>query len=160
MDTNTDMHIEKIKQLAQLFEQSSLTALELCEGATKIRMERSLQTVIPASPAPAQTRSPESENAPAESGLSIFEKQKEVIDFNYMTEVKAPMVGVFYAAPSPDAEPYVRRGDQVKKGDVLCIIEAMKLLNEIVAENDGEVADVCAQNGQVVEFSQTLFKLC
>ncbi|HML49609.1 MAG TPA: acetyl-CoA carboxylase biotin carboxyl carrier protein, partial [Clostridia bacterium] len=74
-------------------------------------------------------------------------------------EVKSPMVGVFYAAPSPESPPFVKRGDRVKRGDVLCIIEAMKLLNEIAAEADGEIADICVENGQVVEYSQTLFKI-
>lgn len=74
-------------------------------------------------------------------------------------EVKSPMVGVFYAAPSPEADPFVRIGDTVKKGDVLCILEAMKLMNEITAEQDGKIADICAKNGDVVEFGQVLFKI-
>ena len=67
------------------------------------------------------------------------------------------MVGVFYAAASPDEEPFVSVGDKVKKGDVLCIIEAMKLMNEITADSDGEIVQVCAENEQVVEYGQTLF---
>ena len=66
---------------------------------------------------------------------------------------------MFYAAPSPGAEPFVRVGSRVKKGDVLCIVEAMKLMNEIQAERDGEIVDICAHDGDVVEFGQTLFKL-
>ena len=81
------------------------------------------------------------------------------MDFNHLTQVKSPLVGVFYAAPAPDAAPFVKVGDTVKKGDVLCIVEAMKLMNEIVAETDGVVVDICAGNGDVVEFGQTLFKL-
>ena len=65
----------------------------------------------------------------------------------------------FYSSPSPDAEPFVKIGDKVKKGDVLCIIEAMKLMNEYVAPQDGEIVDICAENGQLVEFGQCLFKL-
>ena len=83
-----------------------------------------------------------------------------MVDYNDMTEVKSPMVGVFYAAPAPDAKPYVQVGDKVKKGDVLCIIEAMKLMNEIQADADGEIADICVQNGDLVEYGQTLFKIC
>ncbi|MDO4356300.1 MAG: acetyl-CoA carboxylase biotin carboxyl carrier protein, partial [Clostridia bacterium] len=82
-----------------------------------------------------------------------------VVDFNQVTPVKSPMVGVFYAAPSPEKPPFVKVGDRVKKGDVLCIIEAMKLMNEITAEQDGEIADVCVANGDVVEFGQILFKI-
>ena len=74
-------------------------------------------------------------------------------------EVKAPIVGVFYSAPSPEADPFVRIGDTVKKGDVLCILEAMKSMNEITAEHDGKIVDICVQNGDVMEFGQVLFKI-
>ena len=69
------------------------------------------------------------------------------------------MVGVFYSAPSPDEDPFVQQGDMVQKGDVLCIIEAMKLMNEIQADEQGEIAEVLVQNGQVVEYGQPLFRL-
>ena len=69
------------------------------------------------------------------------------------------MVGIFYAAPSPEAEPFVKVGSKVKKGDTLCIIEAMKLMNDVVAEEDGEIVEICAENGSLVEFGQTLFKI-
>ena len=71
----------------------------------------------------------------------------------------SPLVGTFYNSSSPDAEPFVKVGDTVKKGQTLGIIEAMKLMNEITAEEDGEIAEVCVQNGQVVEFGQPLFRL-
>jgi len=74
-------------------------------------------------------------------------------------EIKSPMVGVFFAAPSPDSEPFVKIGDTVKKGDVLCILEAMKLMNEITAEQDGKITSICAENGDVVEFGQVLFNI-
>jgi len=83
----------------------------------------------------------------------------EVVDFNRITEVKSPIVGVFYAAPSPDVEPFVTIGSKVKKGDVLCIVEAMKLMNEITAECDGEIVDICVKNGEITEFGQVLFKI-
>ena len=71
----------------------------------------------------------------------------------------SPMVGVFYSSPNPEARPYVQVGDTVKKWDTLCIIEAMKLMNEIPAEVDGTVAEICVSNGQVVEFNQPLFRI-
>ena len=80
-------------------------------------------------------------------------------DFNAAKMVLSPMVGVFYASPSPSDPPFVTVGSKVKKGDVLCIIEAMKLMNEITAEEDGEIIDICAANGSVVEYGQILFKL-
>ena len=81
------------------------------------------------------------------------------LDFNAISLVTSPMVGVFYATPAPDQEPFVKVGSKVKKGDVLCIIEAMKLMNEITAEQDGEVVDICVKSGDVVEFGQPLFKI-
>ncbi len=73
--------------------------------------------------------------------------------------ITSPMVGVFYRAPSPDSKPFVEVGDKVKKGDVLCIVEAMKLMNEIEAEYDCEIVEICVPNGEAVEFSQVLFKV-
>ena len=75
------------------------------------------------------------------------------------TPVTSPMVGVFYAAPAPDKEPYVSVGSKVNKGDVLCLIEAMKLMNEVTAEKSGEIVEVCVENGQVVEYGQPLFMI-
>ena len=69
------------------------------------------------------------------------------------------MVGIFYASPDPDSAPYVKKGDRIKKGDTLCLIEAMKLMNEVVAERDGEIVEVCVENGALVEFGQVLFRI-
>lgn len=149
------MDLKTIRHLTQLFERSTLTALEVCEGESRIRMERSAA----AQPVPVPLPQPKGNLASEQSASPLPKTRDEAVDFNRLTEVKAPMIGIFYAAPSPDAAPYVRRGDRVKKGDVLCLIEAMKLLNEIVAETDGEIADVCVQNGELVEYAQTLFKL-
>lgn len=135
-----------MKALAQIMEEHKLTLLELEEEGTKIRLERAA--------AAAQTAA-----APAAPVMAPAAAAPDVIDFNQFKEVKSPMVGVFYAAPSPDAAPFVKVGDRVKKGDVICIIEAMKLMNEITADGDGEVVDICVQNGEVVEYGQTLVKL-
>ena len=135
-----------MKALAQIMEEHKLTLLELEEEGTKIRLERAA--------AAAQTAA-----APAAPVMAPAAAAPDVIHFNQFKEVKSPMVGVFYAAPSPDAAPFVKVGDRVKKGDVICIIEAMKLMNEITADEDGEVVDICVQNGEVVEYGQTLVKL-
>lgn len=81
------------------------------------------------------------------------------LDMTKVVAVKAPMVGVFYAAPAPGAEPFVHVGSKVKKGDTLCVIEAMKAMNEVTAEVDGEVVDVCASDGELVEYGCVLMKL-
>ena len=73
--------------------------------------------------------------------------------------VTSPMVGVFYQAPAEDAEPYVKVGDRVRAGTVLCLVEAMKMMNEITAESDGTIAEVCVQNGQVVDYGRELFRI-
>ena len=157
------MNIREIRELAKLVRECELSALEVNEGETRIRLERTVpaagvqEIVVPvAAPAavPVAAPAPVQPAEPAEPAV-----EAPVVDFNQVTPVKSPMVGVFYAAPSPEKPPFVKVGDHVKKGDVLCIIEAMKLMNEITAEQDGEIADVCVANGDVVEFGQILFKI-
>ena len=150
------MKIEEIRELAQIMKENGLGVLELQEDGTSLRLETAcatapvVQAVVPAAapaaPAPAPTAP-----ATAQDGTPVA--------FNNLKEVKSPMVGMFYQAPSPEAAPYVRVGSKVKKGDVLCVIEAMKLLNEITADTDGEIVDVCVENGQLVEYGQVLFKI-
>lgn len=154
------MKINDIKALAELVSKNNLSALEYSEGETHLRIENAPRTVtvapaveaaLPAAPA-APAAAPAVEAAPvaaADAGA----------DFNAAKMVTSPMVGVFYASPSPTDPPFVTVGSKVKKGDVLCIIEAMKLMNEITAEEDGEIIDICATNGSVVEYGQILFKL-
>ena len=73
--------------------------------------------------------------------------------------IKSPLAGVFYDSPSPDDEPFVKVGDKVKKGDTLCLIESMKVMNELTADTDGEIAEICAENGQIVEYSQVIYRI-
>ena len=83
----------------------------------------------------------------------------DVVNFNHVTELKSPMVGTVYVSPSPGAEPYVKIGDKVKKGQVLCLIEAMKLMNEYTAPQDGEIVDINIHDGDLVEYGQCLFTI-
>lgn len=158
------MDIKQIRKLAEILEQSGLSAVEVCEKDTKIRLERNI-TVAPSIGAAAVNHAvAAAETVALNQGGVITPKPtadglKGEVDFNNMSEIKSPMVGVFYRGSSPDTEPYVKIGDKVKKGAVLCIVEAMKLMNEITADCDGEILDICAQDGQVVEYGQTLFKL-
>ena len=148
------MKINDIKALAELVSKNNLSALEYSEGETHLRIENAPRTVTvaPAAAPAAPAAAPAVEAAPvaaADAGA----------DFNAAKMVTSPMVGVFYASPSPTDPPFVTVGSKVKKGDVLCIIEAMKLMNEITAEEDGEIIDICATNGSVVEYGQILFKM-
>ena len=148
------MDIEKIKALTEVLNAGGLSAIEVGEGENRIRIERELSTV------PVQKEfTPVFPQTPATATMPDEDASEKTIDFNRLTEVKSPLVGVYYAASSPDAEPFVSIGSKVKKGDVLCIIETMKLMNEIVAEQDGEIVDVCIKNGDIAEFGQILFKM-
>ena len=140
------MTADKIKTLAEVFISNNLTKLEACEGGVRIVLERTgAQASYTTASAPASET----------DGLVTV----PAIQPDGLIEVTSPIVGVFYSAPSPDSAPFVRIGDKVRKGDVLCIIEAMKLLNEIAADADGEIADICVKNGDIAEYGQTLFKL-
>lgn len=148
------MKMSDIRTLAELVEKHGLTALDYAEGEAHIRIERT--------PAPVTAAVPAAPAAPAAAPAPAAEPVKDEdtgADFNAAKMVLSPMVGVFYASPSPSDPPFVTVGSKVKKGDVLCIIEAMKLMNEITAEEDGEIIDICAANGSVVEYGQILFKL-
>lgn len=150
------MKIEEIRELAQIMQESGLSVLEWQEGGASLRLETACMAgpaVVPVAPA-AVPAAPVQQEAPP-----LAAQDGTPVDFNNLKEVKSPMVGMFYQAASPEAEPYVRIGSKVKKGDVLCVIEAMKLLNEITADTDGEIVDVCVENGQLVEYGQVLFKI-
>ena len=135
-----------IRMYAKLMREEELTGLEITEEGVTVRLERSapagVYTVAPAAPAP--------QTAPT------AEEPKASDDGSYIT---SPMVGVAYLAPTENSEPFVKLGDKVKAGDTLCIVEAMKLMNEIPAEFDGTVAEICVQNDQVVEYGTKLFRI-
>ena len=152
------MNLRQIRELVRLLESSSLSVLEIEEADLRVRLEKG-QTAGLAQPVPAALPQAVPAALPVETAPDPAPVADGTVDFNRLKEVKSPLVGIFYAAPSPGAEPFAGVGSRVKKGDVLCVVEAMKLMNEITADTDGEVIDVCVQNGQVVEFGQILFKL-
>lgn len=139
------MNYENIREIAAIMKESGLSLVEITEGETIIHLERQAVAAAEKPIAVSLPSQPEPVLVPAAAG-------------NY-EEIKSPMVGLFYQAPSPEAEPFVKVGDYVNTGDVVCIIEAMKLLNEITAETSGRVVEICAENAQVVEYGQVLFKL-
>ena len=159
------MNLENVKALADVLCAKGLSAIEVGEGENRIRIEKETAGISVASqPSATPVQAPPAASQPpaaapsADSGASN-EASGVSVDFNHLIEVKSPLVGVYYAAPSPEAETYVSIGSKVKKGDVLCIIETMKLMNEITAEQDGEIVDICIKNGDIAEFGQILFKM-
>lgn len=150
------MNIDEIRGLVKILEESQLSSLEISEGETKIRLEKQIANgTILSAPTLSKVYAEANNREPITVSVeeSILPTANELIG----TPIKCPMVGVFYAAPSPEDTSYVAVGDFVKKGEVVCIVEAMKLLNEIVAESDGKITEICVQNGEVVEFGQPLF---
>ena len=148
------MNIENIKALAEIASLYGLTTLEVADGQTRIRIEKG-------TPVQPSRQEPDALSTPAASGPAPGADPDSAlpVDFNRLIEVKSPLVGVFYSAPSPDSETFVSIGSKVKKGDVLCIIETMKLLNDITAEQDGEIVDICIKSGDIAEYGQVLFKM-
>ena len=142
------MNDTDIRKYADLMRELDLTGLEITENDRVVRLER----------APAVSTLPRETvavaAAPAEAAPAPAAGAAEEGDV-----VTSPMVGVFYAAPAENAEPFVKVGDHVKRGQTLCIVEAMKLMNEIMAEMDGEIVAVCAENGQVVDYGCPLFRI-
>jgi acetyl-CoA carboxylase biotin carboxyl carrier protein len=164
------MDIRKIKKLIEMLEESSLTEIEIVEGEESVRLSRAAAAAMPMQPgypaplpahvqaaawsAPGGTMSPGGNpaggayGAPAAAGEDVVPEGELV---------RAPMVGTYYAAPSPDAEPFVSLGQRVSEGETMCIIEAMKMFNQIEAESSGTVVAILVENGQPVEFDQPLF---
>jgi len=151
--------IRKVKKLVELLEDSNLAEIEIHENDESVRLSRYpqggvAQAVLPPAFAPAIAPAPAAA-APDFPDKSIAEEPTEVEPEGYV--VRSPMVGTFYDAPNPESEPFVRQGQEVKAGDVVCIVEAMKMFNQIETEVEGTVVSVLAENGQPVEFEQPLF---
>ena len=144
------MDIRKIKKLIELLEESGIAEIEIAEGEESVRITREIKS--PMAAAPVQYAAPVA--APAAAPAEVAPAEDAVVSGH---QVKSPMVGTFYEASSPGAAPFTEIGKQVKAGDTLCIIEAMKMLNQIESDKSGTVKAVLAENGQPVEFDQPLF---
>jgi len=149
------MDLKDIKKLLDAFDKSTASVLEYENEEFRIYLDKTSatapqgtvsQNVQPAVPAPAAATASQPAEAPAET----------VVEGELIT---SPMVGTFYQAPSPDSPPYVKVGDKVKKGQTLCIIEAMKIMNELEAEFDCEILEILVEDGQPVEFDTPLFRV-
>jgi acetyl-CoA carboxylase biotin carboxyl carrier protein len=140
------MDIRKIKKLIELLQESGIAEIEIKEGEASLRISRSINlAVAPTVAAPSTEAAAATPPEPAEEDLP----QGHV--------VTSPMVGTFYRSPSPGAKPFVELGQQVEVGETLCIIEAMKMLNQIEADQAGKIAAILADNAQPVEYGQPLF---
>lgn len=147
------MDIRKVKKLIELLEESGLSELEITEGEESIRISRSTTSTAVQYTLPPQAP-PSAPAAPAAARTTGTAAVSEEPDGH---RVLSPMVGTYFEAPSPGAASYVRIGDQVQAGDTLCIIEAMKMMNQIEADVAGKVVAALAKNGEPVEFGQPLF---
>lgn len=141
------MDSSNIRKYAKLMQELGLSGLEIKENDTTVRLERNV-TVS----GKVNRNTASGESTPVWSSDDEGPEPGESV-------VASPMVGVFHDAPDDGAEPFVKEGDTVKKGDTICIIEAMKLMNEITAEEDGVITRVCAENGQVVDYGTELFRI-
>ncbi|MES1952577.1 biotin carboxyl carrier protein of acetyl-coa carboxylase (bccp) [Salinisphaera sp. S4-8] len=152
------MDIRKLKKLIELVEDSGIAELEITEGEESVRIGRyPAPGSIPAAPPQPTAAAPAPAPAPAETSNASNSSDDDEDDTPEGHIVRSPMVGTFYRAPAPDAKPFVEVGDKIGPTDTLCIIEAMKMLNQIEAEVAGEVSAVLVENGQPVEFDQPLF---
>ena len=144
---------EYIEKLAEIIADKGLTEISLEDGNQAITMRKDLYTGAVQVAAPQVVATPQAAAPVATPATAPAESKAEVKKGQAVT---SPMVGTFYKAPSPDAKPFVEVGQTISKGDVVCIVEAMKLMNEIESEFSGKVVEVCVEDGQPVEFGQVL----
>ncbi|MBO8430401.1 acetyl-CoA carboxylase biotin carboxyl carrier protein [Spirochaetes bacterium] len=141
--------IEYVEKLAKVLADNSLTEISLEDGEQAITLRKEVMALA-AAPVPAAAPQTTAAPASAEQPAASAEPAKKG------KPITSPMVGTFYSAPSPDAKPFVEVGQTISQGDVVCIVEAMKLMNEIEAECSGKIVEICVKDGQPVEFGQVL----
>ena len=146
------MDIRKVKKLIEMLESSELEEIEIHEGEESVRLVKNKTETIVTQVQPNQTDTGVIKTESEES-----EKKSPVIENSEGEVITSPMVGTFYAAASPGAKPFISVGDEIQEGDVVCIVEAMKMMNEIKSDYSGKVISVLAENSEPVEFGQALF---
>ncbi len=156
------MDLDEIRQILEMMREHDVAELELERGTAKLRLRKAGAGWAAAAPPPPAAFAPPAAHAagvspgPAEATVPVLTAADEDID---LAIVKSPIVGTFYRAAEPGSTPFVEPGQMVRKGQVVCIIEAMKLMNEINADCDGEVIKVYAENGQAVQYGERLFAI-
>ena len=158
------MDIRKVKKLIEMLEESNLNEIEIKEGEEAVKLVKSNpvpSNFISSTPAIISEPTQQSPITKPSAPLSEATVTQEISQTSDVLEsgnkMNSPMVGTFYSAPNPESEPFVKVGDQVNEGDVLCIIEAMKMMNEVKSEFSGTVKQILVDNAEPVEFDQTLF---
>ncbi len=154
------MDLNYLKKISKILAESNVDEIEIEEEGLKIRVARHSQNRGLAAPAQqqyVQTIAPPVQEKQISAGSAPTQPPAPAVVEKKYTEIKSPIVGTFYRAPAPDADPYVEVGKKINKGDVLCIIEAMKLMNEIESEISGTIAKILVENAQPVEYNQVLF---
>ena len=153
------MDLDLIKKLVKIVDGSGVTDLEIEENGMKVKIAKKIRSaqVVTATPVTVSSAQPV-----VQGGTSVVEettKQKEQVETTAanLHEIRSPIVGTFYRAPAPDADSYVQVGSDVSPGSVLCIVEAMKLMNEIEADVSGKIVKILVENGKPVEYNQPLF---
>ena len=154
------MDLRKIKKLMELLEESGIAEIEVKEGEESIKLSRNISSstnmqIPQIIQQPVQTSQPPSNQQAADMGVNAVDNLKK----EKRNTVNSPMVGTFYASASPESKPFVTIGQSVKKGDTLCILEAMKMMNQVQAESDGKIVEILVDNAEPVEFDQPLFVL-
>jgi len=144
------MDIRKVKKLIELLEESGLSEIEITEGEDTVRITRR----IPKDPKPTEVYTSLDPNTKEQEGIIEVSKHGHQNNFH---KILAPMIGTFFLTPEPSAEAFVKVGDEVSQGDTLCIIEAMKMMNQIESDVDGIVERILVQSGDPVEYDQALF---
>lgn len=147
------MDIRKIKKLIELLENSSLTEMEIHEGEESVKLSRHIQNTVAA---PLQVAAQAPVTAPV-APVAAPETNDAAVVVEDGDMQRSPMVGTYYSASSPDAEPFVKVGQKVKVGDTLCVVEAMKMFNQIESEFSGTISKILVENGQPIEFDEPLF---
>ena len=154
------MDLRKIKKLMELLEESGIAEIEVKEGEESIKLSRNIASsanmqVPQIIQQPVQTSQPPTNQQASDMGANAVDNLKK----DKRNTVNSPMVGTFYASASPESKPFVTIGQSVKKGDTLCILEAMKMMNQVQAESDGKIVEILVDNAEPVEFDQPLFVL-
>jgi acetyl-CoA carboxylase biotin carboxyl carrier protein len=156
------MDVNLVRKLIKIVEKSDITEFSIQEGDLKVKISKNSNSSAVQMPVQTEIQSqsaPQSQPQPAPAQQEEKPKSEEPAKDENIYEVKSPIVGTFYRAPAPDADPYVQVGEKVSQGQVLCIVEAMKLMNEIESEVSGKIVKILVDNATPVEYNQPLFQI-